>query len=74
MKTAEILLKYMDQVQHFVEIINGYIEKGLDFFQQLKEWIQKVIAYIEQAIDSLVESMGGRPSTIEHMREDYMFV
>lgn len=74
MKTAEILLKYMDEVQRIVEIINGYIEKGIEVFQRAKEWIQSVIAYIEQAIDSLVNSMGGRPSTIQHMQEDYMFV
>ena len=74
MKTAEILLKYMDEVQRIVEIINGYIEKGIEIFQRAKEWVQRIIAYIEQAIDSVVESMGGRPSTISHMQEDYMFV
>lgn len=74
MKTAEILLQYMDEVQRIVEIINGYIEKGIEVFQRAKEWVQQIIAYIEQAIDSLVNSIGGRPSTIPHMQEDYMFV
>lgn len=74
MKTAEILLRFMDRIQALVETINGYIERGLEFFRETKAWIQKIIDYLETAIDALVESMGGRPSTMGHMQEEYMFV
>ncbi len=74
MNTAEILLRFMDRVQQLVETINGYIERGFEFFREAKEWVQKIIAYIESAIDALVESMGGRPSTVNLMQDDYMFV
>jgi len=74
MKTAEILLHYMDELQKIVGVINSWLEKGMDFFQKVKAWVQKVIEYIEQAIDALVQSMGGRKTNLNLMTEEYLFV
>jgi hypothetical protein len=74
MKTAEILLHYMDELQKIVGVINSWLEKGMDFFQKIKAWVQKVIEYIEQAIDALVQSIGGRRTNLNHMTEEYLFV
>ena len=48
MKTAEILLRFMDRVQALVETINGYIERGLEFFREAKAWIQKIVDYLSR--------------------------
>ena len=74
MKTAEILLHYMDELQKIVGVINSWLEKGMDFFQKVKAWVQKVIEYIERAIDTLVQSMGGRKTNLNLMTEEYLFV
>ncbi len=67
MKTAEILLSYMDELQKFIELINGYVEKGIEFFLKVKTWIQKIIGYIEQGIDALVDSIGGRKPKVDFL-------
>lgn len=74
MKTAEILLHYMDELQKIVNIINSWLEKGVDFFQKVKVWIETVIDYIERGIDALVQSMGGRKTDFSLMAEEYLFV
>lgn len=74
MKTAETLLHYMDSLQKIVGIINSYLEKGIEIFRRVKMWVEKVIDYIEQAIDALVQSIGGRKSDSRLMTEDYLFV
>lgn len=74
MKAAEFLLKYMDELQRFVRMINGYIEQGLEWLNRAKEWVENAIQYIEQAIDSLVKYIGGRKTELKHMNDDYMFV
>lgn len=60
MKRAEILLSFMDALQAFIEKINMFIDKGIEFFQMAKEWVMKLLGYIEQGIDRLVEAIGGR--------------
>lgn len=74
MKTAETLLNLMDWLQKVAGIINSYVDKGLDIFQKVKVWIQKIVDYIEGAIDSLVQSMGGRKTDFKLMTEEYLFV
>ena len=75
MKTAEFLLKYMDELQRIVGYINAWVEKGTEFFLKVRAWISKVVEWIEQAIDALVESTGGRTTQSSHLHsEDYMFV
>lgn len=74
MKAAEILLRYMDELQKFVRMLNGYIDQGLEFLTRAKEWVETVVQYIEQAIDSLVKYVGGRKTELKHMNDDYMFV
>jgi hypothetical protein len=74
MKTAEILLSYMDWLQKVAGIINTFVDKSLEIFQRLKLWVQKAIDYIERAIDSLVESIGGRRTDFRLMTEEYLFV
>jgi hypothetical protein len=74
MKTAEILLHYMDQLHKIVRAINTWIDKGSEFFQKAKTLVQKVIDYIERAIDALVQAVGGRKSHTSLMGDDYMFV
>jgi predicted PurR-regulated permease PerM len=74
MKTAEMLLHYMDELQKIVNYINTWLEKGTEFFLKAKAWVEKVIAWIEQAIDALVQSIGGRKTNFQLMSEDYLFV
>lgn len=74
MKTAEMLLHYMDELQKIVGYINTWLEKGTEFFHKAKAWVEKVIAWIEQAIDALVDSIGGRKTDLRLMSEDYLFV
>jgi hypothetical protein len=74
MKTAEILLHYMDQLQKIVGVIHSWVDKGSELFQKAKAWIQKVVDYIEQAIEALVQAVGGRKTHTSLMTEEYMFV
>ena len=74
MRAAELLLKYMDELQRFVKMINNYIDQGLEWLQRAKGWIDTAIEYIEQAIESLVKYIGGRKTELKHMNDDYMFV
>jgi hypothetical protein len=74
MKTAETLLRYMDGLQSIVGVINSYLEKGIELFRSVKLWVEKIIAYIEQAIDALVQAIGGRKTDFRLMSEDYLFV
>ena len=74
MKAAEFLLKYMDQLQNFARMLNGYVDQGMEFLNKVKEYIELAINYIEQAIDALVKYIGGRKTELKHMNDDYMFV
>jgi hypothetical protein len=74
MKTAEFLLRYMDELQRIVGYINDWVDKASEFFLKVKEWIVKVVEWIEQAIDVLVQQVGGRKSTFHLMSDDYLFV
>lgn len=74
MKTAEFLLRYMDELQRIVGVINDWVDKASEFFLKVKEWIVKVVEWIEQAIDALVSQIGGRKSTAHLMSDDYLFV
>ncbi len=74
MKAAEFLLKYMDELQRFVRMLNGYIEQGIEWLNKAKEYVELAINYIEQAIDALVKYVGGRKTELKHMNDDYMFV
>jgi|GEM_PF-2060253 len=75
MKGAELLLGYMDQLQRVIEVINSYIDKGLELFHKAKEWIEKIIEYIGRGVDYLVAAAGGRNKP-DHLvtADDYMFV
>lgn len=75
MKTAEILLQYMDELQRIVGYLNTWVDKGTEFFLKVKAWVGKVVEWIEQAIDALVQSVGGRKThTSQLLSEDYLFV
>ena len=76
MKSAEILLTFMDRLQLFIERINGYIEKGIEIFLKVREWIQKILGYIEQGIGKLVDAIGGRPNKDDllEFQQDDLFV
>jgi hypothetical protein len=74
MKTAEFLLRYMDELQRIVGVINDWVDKASEFFLKVKEWIVKVVEWIEQAVDVLVQQVGGRKSTSHLMSDDYLFV
>lgn len=75
MKTAELLLNWMDELQRFMSYINNWIEKGSELFQKAKMLVQKAIDWIEQIIDTLVQSVGGRKThTSQLLSEDYLFV
>lgn len=75
MKTAEILLQYMDELQRIVGYLNAWVDKGTEFFLKIKAWVGKVVEWIEQAIDVLVQSVGGRKThTSQLLSEDYLFV
>jgi len=75
MKGAELLLGYMDELQRIIEVINSYIDKGIELFHKAKEWVEKIIEYISRGIDYLVSAVGGRKKP-DHLVEadDYMFV
>jgi hypothetical protein len=74
MKTAEILLKAMDWLQKLATTLNTYADRGLDIFQKAKVWIEKALEYIEKAIDTLVQTLGGRKSETKMMSDDHLFV
>jgi len=74
MKTAEILLRYMDQLQRIVAIVQDWVDTASEFFLRIKGWIEKAVAYIEQAIDALVSSVGGRKTDLSLLTDEYMFV
>lgn len=72
MKKAELILGYMDQVKAFIELINGYVHKGLELLHEAKVWIEKMIDMIQKGVDYLVEHLGGRPDA--QIGDDYLFV
>lgn len=75
MKTAELLLRYMDELQRIVGYINTWVDKASEFFLKAKAWVMKVVEWIERAIDALVQSVGGRKTQTEHLlSEDFLFV
>lgn len=74
MKGAELLLHYMDELQKVIEVINTYIDKGIELFQMAKEWVQKIIEYLGKAIEYLVSAVGGRKTDHLQTADDYMFV
>lgn len=75
MKTAEILLSYMDSLQEIIYIVDSYIERGLEIMRNIKRWLERIIDYVEKGIEALVESIGGRRKHVEdHLTEDYLFV
>ncbi len=67
-----MILGYMDQLKAFVELINSYVDKGIEILQQAKVWIDKIIDLIQKGVDYLVENMGGRPDN--QIGDDYLFV
>ncbi|HEX9979492.1 MAG TPA: hypothetical protein VGB50_02880 [Flavobacterium sp.] len=73
MKAAEILLKYMDRLRDFFEILDSYINMGIQYLGEGKKWLEKILDYIDQAITSLVEATGGRKPDARHP-EEHMFV
>lgn len=75
MKTAELLLRYMDELQRIVGYINTWVDRASEFFLKIKAWVMKVVEWIEQAIDSLVQTVGGRKTqTSQLLSEDFLFV
>ena len=75
MKTAELLLRYMDELQRIVGYIHTWVDKTSEFFLKVKAWVMKVVEWIEQAIDALVQSVGGRDTQTSHLiSDDYLFV
>lgn len=74
MKGAELLLGYMDELQRIIEVINSYIDKGMELFRTAKEWVEKIIDYIGRGIDYLVNAIGGRKTDHLVLADDYLFV
>jgi len=72
--TAEILLKYMDKLHNLIDLLGAYLDTGMEFAHRIKVFIQRMLAYIEQGIEALVKTIGGRTSETNQMSEDYMFV
>jgi hypothetical protein len=74
MKTAEFLLRYMDELQRIVGYINDWVDKASEFFLKIKAWVVRVVEWIEQAVDVLVQQIGGRKTDFQLMSDDYLFV
>ena len=74
MKTAEILLQYMDELQRIVSVIQRWVDTASEFFLKFKAWVETVIEYIERAIDLFVQSIGGRKTDLSLLTDDYLFV
>ncbi|RZJ66502.1 MAG: hypothetical protein EOO50_09765 [Flavobacterium sp.] len=74
MERAQLLLGYMDELQRIIEVINSYIDKGIELFHKAKEWVEKIIEYIGRGIDYLVNAVGGRKTDHLVVADDYLFV
>ncbi|AWI25541.1 hypothetical protein [Flavobacterium pallidum] len=74
MERAQILLTVMDKLQKFMQVINEYIEQGIEIFHKIRDWFVKIIGYIEMGIDRLVSAVGGRKEDFLHFHEDDLFV
>ncbi len=72
--TAEILLKYMDKLHDLIDWISEYLDLAMDYAHRIKVFIQRMLNYIEQGIEALVKTVGGRTSETDQMSEEYMFV
>ncbi len=72
--TAEILLKYMDKLHDLIDFLSEYLDMAMDYAHRIKLFIQRMLGYIEQGIDALVKTIGGRTSETSQMSEEYMFV
>jgi hypothetical protein len=57
-----------------VGIIQDWVNTASEFFLRVKAWVEKIIGYIEQAIDSLVQSVGGRKTDFSQLQDDHLFV
>jgi len=73
MKAAEILLRYMDRLHDFFEILDSYLDMGMDFFSKLKVWFEKILNYMEQAINALADTIGIKKGDSRHS-EEHLFV
>ena len=74
MKRAELLLGYMDELQRIIEVINSYIDKGIEFFHKAKEWVERIIEYVGRGIEYIVSAIGGRKTDNLKVADDYLFV
>jgi len=72
--TAEILLKYMDKLHNLINLLSEYFDMGMEYAHRIKLFIQRMLGYIEQGIEALVKTVGGRTSETSQMSEEYMFV
>ena len=76
MKAAETLLRYMDRLHDFFEMITSYFDMGIEYLQQAKVWLEKILHYIDQAINSLADITDSGKDGIRHNGEEqhHMFV
>ncbi|AWA29666.1 hypothetical protein HYN48_05960 [Flavobacterium magnum] len=74
MERAQILLTVMDRLQKFMQVINEYIEQGIEIFLKVRDWFTKIIGYIEKGIDRLISAVGGSKEDFLLFHEDDLFV
>lgn len=74
MTASDMIINFMDELQHIIEFINTYIKKGMDLFQQAKEWLLDVIHYLEIKIKHLINNFRSENLDLLEFSDDYMFV
>ena len=74
MTASDMILNFIDELQHFIEFINTYIKKGIELFNQAKAWLADIIEYLEIKIKHLVNNFRGENMDLLEVSDDYMFV
>jgi hypothetical protein len=71
MKTAEMLLQFLDRVKNFLRTINSYIDVAIEYMGVARQWIEKVLDAVENGLKSLADKLHKHDL---RANEEHMFV
>lgn len=74
MKTAEVLMQYMDKLKNIFQMIDSYLDRGLNFVHEVKVWLEKILDFIEQGLEALAKRVESRVTENGRHTEEHLFV
>ncbi|MDM1046394.1 hypothetical protein HX004_16365 [Myroides sp. 1354] len=71
MNVGEYIVKLVDGILDFFQLIKDYLDDALSIFEKIKEVILDIIDYFSTQIEDLTEEAS---SLFEDAEEDYFFI